>query len=105
MQRIRDWGTLPKTKKERILDLDGHSTLKQIRQAIGWKDWFANLMYRADKEGIKLNSNMNEAWQLGGSVVFGHMGLDLLKFQGQHRFEPHRDFESWFPPIVLRKKS
>ena len=103
VQRIRDWGDLPATKRERILNLDGHSTLKEIRTAIGWRDWFALLMYKADKEGIKLNSNMNEAWRLKEICDFGHMGLDLLKLKGQPRIGERRNFAEWFPPIALRK--
>ncbi|KKM76244.1 hypothetical protein LCGC14_1382080, partial [marine sediment metagenome] len=103
VQRIRDWGGLPAAKKERILNLDGHSTLREIRVAMGWRDWFWDLMIKADYHGVRLNANMKEAWLLDTNCDFGHMGLDLLKLQSQPRIGDKRDFESWFPPIALRK--
>ncbi len=104
VQRVRDWPDLTTAKKMNILALDGHSTLKSIREALGWRDWFWNVMIKADKEGIRLNSDMGGAWLLDTNYEFGHMGLDLLKIQGQPRVGNKRDFEKWFPPIALRKK-
>ncbi len=104
VQRLRDWPTLPQLKRDRILAVDGRSTLSSIRAAIGWNDWFWNTMIAADEKGIRLNPDMQEAWQLETDCAFGHMGLDLLKLQSQPRVGEKRAFDKWFPPITSMRK-
>jgi len=104
--RGREYGDLSKEKRQGIADLNGQSTLEEIRTALGWRDWFWNVMVKADEQGIRLNTNMIEAWGLKRDIEYGHMGLEMLKIQGQSRLASQfRDYVAWFPPIALRKKS
>lgn len=65
------------------------------------RDWFAELMIKADKAGIKLNPDLKESWGWQDHTM-GSMGLVGLKNIGQSVLEARRlKILDAFPPAKL----